>query len=190
MATIPVNNIREGNILEYKDRLWVVLNREHVKPGKGGAFVQAELKDIISGTKLNERFRSEETVEQARIDEVDYQFLFKEGDDFVLMHVESYEQESFNIKLFNEKERFLQDGMIVKVAFHDSRPIWISLPDNVVLEVVEAEPVIRGQTATASYKPAILENGVRIMVPPFVEVGERVKVKTIDGTYVERAKDK
>jgi elongation factor P len=186
---IDVNSIKKDDILEYEDRLWSVLAREHVKPGKGGAFVQAELKDILSGTKRNERFRSEEKVIKARIDEIDYHFLYEEDDtQLVLMHPETFEQETFSVNLLKGAKEFLQDNMILKVGYYETTPIWIKMPDTAVYEIIEAEPVIKGQTATSSYKPASLANGVKVKVPPFIGVGEKVVIKIEDGTYVERAK--
>ena len=181
------NEIRPGNVIQHKGGLWVAVKTQHVKPGKGPAYAQVELKHAIDGTKLNERFRSSETVERVRLEQKDYQFLYNEGDMLVFMDVNTYDQISLPQEFLEERAAFLQEGMKVTVESHEGRPIGVALPDQVTLEVVEADPVVRGQTAASSYKPAKLENGVRIMVPPFVVAGERVVVDTNEVTYVRRA---
>lgn len=181
------NEIRPGNVLEHKGGLWVAVKTNHVKPGKGPAYAQVELKNLIDGTKLNERFRASETVERARLEQRDYQFLYPEGDMLVFMDLENYEQIQIPTDFLEDRAAFLQDGMQVMVESHEGRPIGISLPDHVTLEVVEAEPVVKGQTAASSYKPAKLDNGVRVMVPPFIAVGEKIVVDTNELTYVKRA---
>jgi elongation factor P len=181
------NEIRPGNIIQHKGALWVAVKTQHVKPGKGPAYAQVELKNAIDGTKLNERFRSSETVERVRLEQKDYQFLFHEGDMLVFMDMDTYDQISIRREFLEERASFLQDGMKVTVESHDGTPIAITLPDQVTLQVVEADAVVKGQTAASSYKPAKLENGVRILVPPFVGVGERVVVDTNELTYVRRA---
>jgi elongation factor P len=181
------NEIRPGNVIQHKGALWVAVKTQAVKPGKGPAYAQVELKNAIDGTKLNERFRSSETVERVRLEQRDYQYLFAEGDMLTFMDLDTYDQISIPKDLLEERAAFLQDGMKVMVESHEGRPIGIALPDQVTLAVVEAEPVVKGQTAASSYKPALLENGVRVMVPPFVGVGERVVVDTNELTYVRRA---
>lgn len=181
------NEIRPGNVIEHKTGLWVAVKTQAVKPGKGGAFNQVELKNLIDGTKLNERFRADETVERVRLDQKDFQFLYAEGDNLVFMDVDSYEQLELAGDFVGERAAFLQDGMTVTVELYEGRPIGITLPQHVTLEVVEAEPVMKGQTATSSYKPAKLDNGVRVMVPPFIGTGERIVVDTNEVTYVRRA---
>ncbi|MGA7547115.1 MAG: elongation factor P [Methyloceanibacter sp.] len=181
------NEIRPGNVIEHKGGLWVAVKTQHVKPGKGPAYAQVELKNAIDGTKLNERFRSSETVERVRLEQKDYQFLYREGDMLVFMDMDTYEQIQVRREFLEERAAFLQDGMQVSVESHEGRPIGISLPDQVTLEVVDADPVVKGQTAASSYKPAKLENGVRILVPPFIAAGERVVVDTNELTYVRRA---
>ncbi len=181
------NQIRPGNAIEHKSRLWVAVKTQAVKPGKGGAFNQVELKNVIDGTKLNERFRADETVERARIDTKDYQYLYAEGERLVFMGSDTYEQIELEVDFVGERSAFLQDGMTVSVQVHESTPIGIQLPEHVTLEVTETEPTIKGQTASSSYKPAMLENGVRVMVPPFVSTGERIVVDTNEVTYVRRA---
>ena len=163
------------------------MKTQAVKPGKGPAYAQVELKNAIDGTKLNERFRSSETVERVRLEQKDYQYLYPEGDMLTFMDLDTYDQIQIPKDLLGERTAFLQDGMTVTVESHEGRSIGVALPDQVTLEVVEAEPVVKGQTAASSYKPAKLENGVRILVPPFVGVGERVVVDTNELTYVRRA---
>lgn len=181
------NEIRPGNVIEHNGSLWVAVKAQAVKPGKGPAYNQVELKNLIDGTKLNERFRSSETVERVRLEQKDYQFLYKQDDMLVFMDVETYDQLEIPQDFVGERAAFLQDGMTVTVESHEDRPIGVSLPDQVTLAVAEAEPAIRRQTASSSYKPAVLENGVRVMVPPFVEAGERIIVDTNEITYVRRA---
>ena len=181
------NEIRPGNVIEHAGSLWVAVKTMAVKPGKGGAFNQVELKNLIDGTKLNERFRSSETVERVRLEQKDFQFLYEQGDALVFMDNESYEQLELAKDFVGDRAAFLQDGMTVTVELHEERPIGISLPDQVVLTIIEADPVVKGQTAASSYKPAIMENGVRVMVPPFVTAGERIVVDTNEITYLRRA---
>lgn len=181
------NEIRPGNVIEHQGRLWAAVKVNHVKPGKGGAYAQVELKDIVSGTKLNERFRSAETVERIRLEQKDFQFLYAEGENLVFMDTETYEQLELNVDFVGERAAFLQDGMAVTVEMHEGKPLGIDLPQQVTLEVTETEPVVKGQTAANSFKPAILENGVKVMVPPFVSQGERIVVDTGEVTYLRRA---
>jgi elongation factor P len=184
---ISGNEIRPGNVIQHKGALWVAVKTQHVKPGKGPAYAQVELKNAIDGTKLNERFRSSETVERVRLEQRDYQFLYADGDMLTFMDMDTYDQMALPRDFLEERAAFLQDGMKVTVESHEGKPIGITLPDQVTLEVVEAEPVVKGQTAASSYKPAKLENGVRVMVPPFIGVGERVVVDTNELSYVRRA---
>ncbi|CAI8299969.1 MAG: Elongation factor P [Rhodospirillaceae bacterium] len=182
------NAIRPGNIIEHKGRLMRAVKLQQVKPGKGGAFAQIELKDIRDGTKMNERFRADESVERVRLDQVDYQFLFADGDMLTFMHLETFEQIELNADLVGEPLPFLQENMEVTIELYEEEPISISLPESVVLEVTEADAVVKGQTASSSYKPAMLENGVKVMVPPHIEAGTKIVVNTAEGTYMERAK--
>jgi elongation factor P len=176
------NEIRPGNVIEHKGGLWIAVKTQAVKPGKGPAYAQVELKNLIDRTKLNERFRSSETVEQN-----DYQFLYEQGDMLVFMDMDTYEQIEILKDFLEERAAFLQEGMKVTVESHEGKPIGVAIPEQVTLAVVEADPVVKGQTAASSYKPAKLENGVRILVPPFVVAGERVVVDTNELTYVRRA---
>ena len=181
------NEIKPGNVIEHKGSIWVAVKTNAVKPGKGGAFNQVELKNLIDGRKDNERFRASETVEKIRLEQNDYQFLYEEGDMLVFMDSESYEQLELQKDFVGERAAFLQDGMIVTVESHEERPIGISLPDQVTLEISEADPVVKGQTVSSSYKPAVMENGIRVMVPPFIEAGEKIVVDTNEITYIRRA---
>ncbi len=187
MAKINGNEIRPGNVIEHQGGLWVAVKTMAVKPGKGGAFNQVELKNLINGSKLNERFRASETVERVRLEQKDHQFLFENGDMLTFMDMESYEQIELQKDFVGERAAFLQEGMKVTLEFHEEKPLGISLPDQVTLEVTETEPTVKGQTATASYKPAVLENGLRIMVPPFLEAGTKIVVDTNEVTYIRRA---
>jgi elongation factor P len=181
------NQITPGMVLEHDGGLWAAVKTNAVKPGKGGAFNQVELKNLIDGRKLNERFRADETVERVRLEQKDFQFLYAEGDDLVFMDTATYDQITIATDFIGERAAFLQDGMTVTVEMHEERPIGVKLPDQVTLEIVEADPVVKGQTAASSYKPAKLENGLRVMVPPFIASGERIVVDTNEVTYLRRA---
>ena len=183
------NAIKPGNVIEHNGRLWAAIKVSHVKPGKGGAFAQIELRDIRDGTKLNERFRSSETVERVILDDIDCTFLYEEDEFLVFMHPDTFEQISISVELVGDRAMFLQNGMTITMSSHDGEPISVELPDTVVMEVVEADSVIKGQTASSSYKPAVLENGARVMVPPHIETGTRIVVRPEDKSYVERAKE-
>jgi len=184
---ISANEIRVGNILEFENKLWKVLKLEHTKPGKGGAYVQAELKDINIGTKKNERFRSDENIEKAYLEQKTFQFLYSSGDEYFFMDQNNYEQISVNKeKIMDEILPYLKDGINVSIELKGDKPINILLPDTVTLEIKEAEAVIKGQTATSGLKPAILENGVKIMVPLHIEKNMKIVVKTSDNSYVEK----
>lgn len=186
---VNANSVRPGNVLEHQNKLWRVVKTQHTMPGKGGAFVQMELKELQTGTKLNERFRSAEDLERARLDQKDYQYLFEDGDFLTVMDMETYEQINVEKDLLGEGVVFLQDGMTLVIESHEGNLVGASLPEDVTLEVAETEAVVKGQTAASSNKPAVLENGVRTMVPPFIEIGDRIVIKTADASYVERAKD-
>lgn len=181
------NQIKPGNIIKHQDTLWVAVRANAVKPGKGGAFNQVELKNLLDGRKLNERFRASETVERVRLDQKPHSYLYDEGDSLVFMNTENYEQINVAKDFIGDQAVYLTDGMEVQLEFYEERPISISLPDQVTLEITETEPVVKGQTAANSFKPATLENGVRTNVPPFVNQGEKIIVMTEDGAYVRRA---
>lgn len=187
---IDGNAIRPGMVIEHQGRLWRAVKTAHTQPGKGGAYLQVELKDIRSGTKLNERFRSSEKVERARLDQREFQYLFSDADKHTFMDNDTYDQIELSTEQIGEDQvAYLQDGMQVYVESHEGDPLGVQLPDTVVLEITEADAVVKGQTASSSYKPALLENGVRTLVPPHIGAGTRVVVNTADGSYVERAKD-
>ncbi len=181
------NEIRPGNVIEHKGGLWVAVKIQHTQPGKGGAYLQVELKNVRDGTKLNERFRSSATVERVRLDQRRHQFLYADGDQLTFMDTETYDQVQLDRSLIGEAAVFLQGGIVVVIESYEGTPIGVELPETVTAQVMETEPVVKGQTATSSYKPAILDNGVRVMVPTFVESGARIVVNTADGTYSRRA---
>ncbi len=181
------NAIRPGNVIEHKNGLWVAVKIQHTQPGKGGAYLQVELKNLRDGSKLNERFRSSETVERARLEQKPYQFLFEDGELLTFMDTETYEQVSLTKELVGEKSQYLKDGMDLEIEFYEEEPLNLLLPEHVTFEITETEPTVKGQTAASSYKPAILENGMRIMVPPFVNTGEKIVVNTETSEYAKRA---
>jgi elongation factor P len=179
--------IRPGNILEWDGGLWRAVKIQHTQPGKGGAYMQVELKNLIDGRKSNNRFRSAETVEKVRLDTKDFQFLFIDGDMLVFMDKDNYEQISLPKDMLGDAAAFLEDGMDVVLELYDDRPISVQLPDTVIALIVEADAVVKGQTASSSYKPAVLENGVRVMVPPHIGAGTRIVVDVYAQEYVKRA---
>jgi len=186
---VNANTVRPGHVIEHEGRQYTVLKIAILQPGKGGAFVQVEMRDVKSGNKTNERFRTQETVERLMVDEKECTYLFSDDDNVTLMDSESYEQLTIPREMIGDPAVYLKDGMAITVALIDGKPTGAHLPPHVVMEIVEADPVVKGQTAASSYKPAILENGVRVMVPPFIETGTRIVVATEDGSYVERAKN-
>lgn len=187
MAKIAGNEIRPGLLLAHDGGLWLVVKTQAVKPGKGGAYNQVELKNVVSGTKLNARFRADETVEETYLEKKDFQFLYAGGDVLTFMDMETYEQIELQREFVGEQAEFLQDGMKVLLQLHEGRPISIALPQHVTLTVAEADPVLRGQTAAPGFKAATLENGVRVLVPPFIEPGTKIVISTADRSYVRRA---
>ncbi len=181
--------VRMGMVIEYKDKLWLVVKHEIRTPGNLRAFNQVEIRDVLTGTKDNIRLSSSESVERVSLDTRSCNFLFADDDQLTFMDNETYDQFSLNKDLLGDALPFLQDGMTVTIETYEGRPISIKLPEKVTMKIVEADPVVKGQTASSSYKPAILENGVRVMVPPFIESGTRIVVNTTDNSYIERAKD-
>lgn len=171
---INANEIKIGMLIEYKSDLWEVLKTQHVKPGKGGAFNQVEMKSINSGTKLNERFRSNDSVEKAMVDEENYLFLYKENNDFYFMNQKTFEQININKLIISTKEELLTENLEVKISFYNDMPIKIELPNQLEAKILETEVAIKGQTASSSYKPAILNNGLKIQVPPFINTGDEI----------------
>jgi elongation factor P len=180
-------DIRPGNIIEYEGGIWRAVKIQHTQPGKGGAYMQVELKNLIDGRKNNVRFRSAETVERVRLDTKDYQFLFADSDMLTFMDKDNYEQISLPRDLLGDASAFLQDGMDVVMELYNDKPISVQLPDQVEATIVEADAVVKGQTASSSYKPALLENGVRVMVPPHIGAGTKIVVDTYNREYVRRA---
>ena len=187
MPKINGNEIRPGNVLEHDNGLWAAVKVNHVKPGKGGAFAQVELKNLRDGRKLNERFRSEDKVERVRLDQKDQQFLYESDGKLVFMDSETFEQTELDADLLGERRPFLQDGMTATIEYYGDEALSVSLPQKVTCKVAETEPVVKGQTAANSYKPAILDNGVRIMVPPHIESGTRIIVDVYEQSYVGKA---
>jgi elongation factor P len=182
-------NIRRGNVLEYEGKLMLVTNSEIIQPGKGNSVVQVEMRDVRTGIKTGQRFRTQETVERAHLDEHEMQFLYQEGDHYTFMDNESFEQNQVPADVVGEPARFLQEGMVCTVTMYDGSALSVALPQTVTMLITQADPVVKGQTASSSYKPAVLENGTRVMVPPHIASGTRIVINTADGTYLERAKD-
>lgn len=186
---VNASALRNGNVIDMDGKLYVVLKAENIQPGKGNPVTQLEMRRLSDGVKTSERFRTTEQVERAFIEESDYQFLYDEGEAYAFMQSETFEQVSVPKDVVGDIGVYLQEGMVVQIALHEGVPVGITLPQRVVLEVTETEPVIKNQTATSSYKPAMLSNGVRSAVPPHVAAGTRIVVNTADGSYIERAKD-
>jgi elongation factor P len=184
---INANSIRVGNVIEYQNNLWQVLKRNHVKPGKGGAYVQVEMKDIINGTKNNIRFNSTEDIDKAHLESKKFQYQYMDGGDLVAMDMITFESFNFNQELLHDQLPFLQDEMEITVEYCNDNPINIKLPEQITMSIKETEAVVKGQTATSSFKPAILENNVKIMVPQFITSEDKIVVRMEDLTYVERA---
>ena len=180
-------DIRPGNILEYEGGIWKVAKIQHTQPGKGGAYMQVEMKNLQDGRKANVRFRSADTIERVRLDTKDFQFLYAEGDMLVFMDTETYEQINLPADLLGDAAAFLEDGMQVTLELWEEKPISVQLPEQIEATIVEADAVVKGQTASSSYKPAVLENGVRVMVPPHIESGTRIVVDVYERTYVGKA---
>ncbi|MEN9060303.1 elongation factor P [Ponticoccus litoralis] len=187
MPKINGNEIRPGNVLEHNDGLWAAVKVDHVKPGKGGAFAQVELRNLRNGSKLNERFRSADKVERVRLEQKDMQFLYETDGMLTFMDAETFDQVELPAELLGDRRPFLQDGMTIVVEFHEAEALNATVPQKVICEIVETEPVVKGQTAANSFKPALLDNGVRVSVPPFVGQGEKIVVNTETMEYSERA---
>ncbi len=181
--------LRPGNVIEYNGKLCVVTKYDIIQPGKGASVIQVEMRDLRGGSKDNVRFRTQETVERLRLEQDEYQYLYPEEDNYHFMHNETYEQVSVPADVIGEPKQFLQEGMVVTIETYEGEPLSVALPAQVTMEVTEADPVVKGQTASSSYKPAVLENGTRVLVPPHIEAGTRIVVRTEDASYVERAKD-
>jgi len=189
MARQIASSLKPGNVIEHNNKLWVVLKAHSVHPGKGNSVTQLEIRDLESGNKSNERFRTTEDVERVRLDEKVYSYLYEDSGLYTLMDGETYEQVTVDAeKIGADKIPFLQDGMELTVCSYEGKIISVSMPDKVVCEIVEADAVVKGQTASSSYKPAVLDNGVNILVPPYITAGVKVVVRTEDATFVEKAK--
>ena len=187
MPKINGNEIRPGNVLEHEGGLWAAVKVDHVKPGKGGAFAQVEMKNLRTSSKLNERFRSADKVERVRLEQKDQQFLYEDNGMLIFMDSETYEQVQLSADLLGERRPFLQDGMTIVVEFYEEEALNASLPQKVTCQVLETEPVVKGQTAAKSFKPAILQNGMKVMVPPFISQDEHIVINTETMEYSERA---
>ena len=183
---INATEIRVGMILEYKDDLWEILKTNHVKPGKGGAFAQVEMKSINKNTKLNERFRSSETVEKASIEEIKHNFLYSDENDFYFMNPNSFEQINLNKNVVGNKSKMLSENLEVTINFHNDNPLSITLPNQITCIINTTDVALKGQTVSSSYKPATLDNGLSIQVPPFIENGDTVIVDTRTMEYVKK----
>ena len=183
---ISANEIKPGMHLEYKDDLWEVLKTKHVKPGKGGAFNQVEMKSLNKNTKLNERFRSNDTVEKASIDEIKYSYLYDDGNNYFFMDSKTFEQINVDKKILGEKGNFLSENLEVNINIYNEKPISIQLPNQINCKVDTTDVALKGQTVSSSYKPAVLENGIKIQVPPFIESGDIIIVDTRTIEYVKK----
>jgi elongation factor P len=190
MVKVIASSLRKGNVVEHEDgKLYVILTAENVHPGKGNSVTQVDMRRISDGTKLTFRWRTVEMVEKADVDERAYTYLYSDGEGNHFMEPETYEQIVVSDDILGDQKAFLTDGMQVFLRTFEGQAIAIELPQRVTLEIVDTEPVVKGQTAASSYKPAVLSNGVKTMVPPHIGVGTRIVVMTADGSYVERAKD-
>ena len=180
------NEIKPGMILDYKEDLWSVLKAQHVKPGKGGAFNQVELKSIKKGTKLNERFRSSDTVEKASVEEIEHSFLYKDDTRYYFINPKTFEQVDVEKEIVGEKGNFLTENLVIKINFYNERPLSIELPNQINCKIKTTDVALKGQTVSSSYKPATLDNGIKIQVPPFVESDDEVVVDTRTMEYVKK----
>ena len=183
---INANEIRVGMLLEYKDDLWQVLKTQHVKPGKGGAFAQVEMKSVNKNTKLNERFRSSETIEKASVEETNFNYLYDDENNYFFMDPKSFEQIEIKKDIVGEKGKLLTENLEVSVSFYNEKPISIDLPNQVNCKIDSTDAALKGQTVSSSYKPAILDNGLSIQVPPFIEAGDEVVVDTRSLEYIKK----
>jgi elongation factor P len=186
---VAASTLRKGSVVDIDGKLYVVLNAENIHPGKGTPVTQLDMRRISDGVKVSERYRTTEQVERAFVDEREYTYLYQDGDGYHFMQPETYDQVAVPQSVVGEASVYLLDGMTVHLALHEGVPLSIELPQRATLEVVETEPVVKGQTASGSYKPAVLSNGVRTMVPTYITAGTRIVVMTEDGSYSERAKD-
>jgi elongation factor P len=186
---VAANTLRKGHVVEHNNKLWMVIENELRSPGKGAAVAQVVMRDIVAGNKMDIRWATQDMVERVRIEEEELQFLFANGEEYTFMNIQNYEQTTLSGELIGDQKVYLQDGMVCKVQVNEGKVLSIELPETVTMKITEADPVVKGQTASSSYKPAKLENGARVLVPPHIEAGTRIVVRTADSTYVERAKD-
>ena len=186
---VSASSLRKGNVVDLEGKLYVVLVAQNIHPGKGTPVTQLDMRRISDGVKVSERYRTTETVETAQVDSRTYTFLYEDGDGFHFMNPETYDQVTATKEIIGDAAPYLTDGVAVTLSTHDGVPISIELPRLATFEIVETEPSVKGQTASSSYKPALLSNGVRVMVPPYITTGTRIVILTEDGTYQERAKD-
>jgi elongation factor P len=186
---VAASSLRKGSVVDIDGKLYVVLKAENIHPGKGTPVTQLDMRRISDGVKISERYRTTEQVERAFVDERDHTFLYQDGEGFHFMNPENYDQLVASPDVIGDAAAYLQEGMTVSLSTHEGVPIAITLPQRVTFEVVETEPVVKGQTASSSYKPAVLSNGMRTMIPPYITAGTKIVVLTEDGSYVERAKD-
>lgn len=189
MAKVLASSLRKGNVVDVDGKLYVILTAQNIHPGKGTPVTQLDMRRISDGVKVSERYRTTEQVERAFVDDQEFTFLYEDAEGFHFMNPESYEQVVATADIIGDQSPYLQEGMAVTLSLHEGIPIAAQLPQRVTLEVVETEPTVKGQTASSSYKPAVLSNGTRTMVPPHISVGTRIVIMTEDGSYVERAKD-
>jgi len=186
---VAASSLRKGSVVDLEGKLYVVLTAQNIHPGKGTPVTQLDMRRISDGVKVSERYRTTETVERAFVDEREYQFLYNDGDGYHFMEPSTYDQVTVPPDVVGDMKLYLQDGMLVHLSTHEGVPIAMELPARVVLEIVETEPVVKGQTASGSYKPAVLNNGLRIMIPTYITAGTKVVVNTESGEYMERAKE-
>lgn len=186
---VIASSLRKGNIVDIESRLYVILSAENIHPGKGTPVTQLDMRRLSDGVKISQRYKTTEQVERAHVEDREFQYLYSDGDGFHFMNMETYDQLTMPADMIGDQAAFLQPDMKVILSMHEGVPVGIELPQRVVLEVTETEPTVKGQTASSSYKPAVLSNGIRTMVPPHITPGARIVVMTADGSYVERAKD-
>lgn len=190
MVKVIASSIRKGNVIEHNDnKLYVVLNTQNIHPGKGTPVTQVEMRRIVDGIKVTERYKTTDQVEKAFVEDVKHNYLYDDGDNYIFMNPDNYEQVLVSRDTMGDDALYLQENMEVYLTIFNEVPLAVTLPTRVTLEIVDTEPTTKGQTASSSYKPAMLENGVRVMVPPYIPVGTKIVVLTEDGSYVERAKE-
>ncbi len=186
---VIASSLRKGNIVEIDDKLYVIMTAENIHPGKGTPVTQLDMRRISDGVKVSQRYKTTEQVERAHVEDREYQYLYSDGDGAHFMNMETYDQVTVPADVVGDQAAYLQPDMKVNLSVHEGTVVAMELPQRAVLEVVETEPTMKGQTASSSYKPAVLSNGLRTMVPPHITAGTRIVVMTADGSYVERAKD-